>query len=118
LFGSRLPNLENASIDIRKLRDYVLNPNHQEGRHKARVFLSALGLAATDADWLANVILQNIAESEAVLTENTPWGQTYRVDFQVLRGSRCAVIRTGWLCSGEITKLTTCFIVGECNETA
>ncbi len=117
MHGKRLPNLEKATIDIRKLRDYVLNPNHPEGRHKARVFLAALGLMATDADWLAAAILKNLPDSEAVLIENTPWGQIYRLDFQVLRGSRCALIRTGWLCSGEKAKLTTCFIVGECNET-
>lgn len=116
--GERLPNLENVSIDIRKLRDYALNPNHPEGRHKARVFLAALGLIAVDAEWLADAILKNVPDAEAVLTESTDWGKIYRVDFQILRGTRCALIRTGWLCSDEKAKLTTCFIVGECNETA
>lgn len=30
-------------VDIAKLRDYCLNPLHDEGKHKARVFASALG---------------------------------------------------------------------------
>lgn len=51
----RLPNLEHAVIDIEKLRAYVLNPLHPEGRHKARVFLAALGVSADDATWLARL---------------------------------------------------------------
>ncbi len=47
-----LPNIAKASIDQKKLADYVLNASHPEWRHKARVFLSALGLTAADAEWL------------------------------------------------------------------
>jgi hypothetical protein len=31
-----IPHAENATVDIRKLRDYCLNPEHPEGTHKAR----------------------------------------------------------------------------------
>jgi len=44
-----LPNAERAVADIEKLRDYALNPEHDEGQHKARVFLSALGFTQDDA---------------------------------------------------------------------
>ena len=33
-----------------KLRDYSLDPVHSKGKHKARVFASALGLTRNDAD--------------------------------------------------------------------
>ena len=39
-----LPNPDRAVVDLAKLRDYCLNPQHEEGKHKARVFASALGL--------------------------------------------------------------------------
>lgn len=113
-----LPNCETAFIDIRKLRDYALNSSHPEGRHKAKVFMSALGVSGADSQWLATEILQCLPFGEAVQTESTPWGQLYRVDLPIRRGGRCAVVRTGWLCSGFTTKLTTCFVVGDCNETA
>jgi hypothetical protein len=48
-------NLRNAGrpfVDIVKLRDYSLNPEHKEVKHKARVFASALGLRIDDAEWL------------------------------------------------------------------
>jgi hypothetical protein len=47
----KLPNAERAFIDLAKLRDYSLCATHPEGKHKARVFAAALGIAATDAEW-------------------------------------------------------------------
>lgn len=63
----RLPNLERARIDIVKLTGYVLNASHPEGRHKARVFLSALGIGAASGKWLANAILAAIGNADAAL---------------------------------------------------
>jgi hypothetical protein len=34
----KIPNAENAVVDIRKLKDYCLNPQHEEGKHKSRLF--------------------------------------------------------------------------------
>lgn len=39
-----IPNAKNAVVDIRKLRDYCLNPEHDDGKHKARLFSSVLGM--------------------------------------------------------------------------
>jgi hypothetical protein len=47
----RLPNGNRADLGT-KLEDYVLNPRHREGRHKARVFESALGLTLANVDVL------------------------------------------------------------------
>lgn len=113
-----LPNIENASIDIRKLADYVLNSNHPEGRHKARVFLAAIGLGATDVEWLSTKLLAGLRESEAVLQSNSIWGPIYRVDMDIVRGQRCAKVRTGWLCSAGAARLVTCYVIGECDEIA
>ena len=45
----RLPNAEDAVVDIVKIQDYCLNPDHSKGKHKARVFLKALGIDKNDA---------------------------------------------------------------------
>lgn len=113
-----LPNVEKASINVKKLADYVLNARHPEGRHKARVFLSALGVSAADGEWLANKILAGLRQSDAILQSNTNWGPIYRVDMEIDRGQRCAKVRTGWLCTAEETRLVTCYVIGECNEAA
>lgn len=111
-----LPGVEIAKIDIRKLREYVLNPNHPDGRHKARVFAASLGIGPDESDWLASAILGGIAGAEAIFSASNPWGDLYRVDLKIRRADRCALVRTGWLCSGSETKMTTCYVVGGCDE--
>ncbi len=59
----KLPNADRAFVDVVKLRDYSLNTEHKEGKHKARVFADALGLKSDDAAWLRQKLL-NIAKSE------------------------------------------------------
>lgn len=113
-----LPNIEKATIDPGKLAGYVLNAGHPEGRHKARVFLSALGLAAADAAWLADAILAGLRHVEATLQCHTEWGGIFRADMDIVRGERCARIRTVWLCPAQRARLVTCFVIGECNEAA
>jgi hypothetical protein len=46
----RIPHAENATVDIRKLRDYCLNLEHPEGKHKARLFAAALGMTEADVE--------------------------------------------------------------------
>jgi len=60
-----IPNAERAVVDIRKLRDYCLNPMHDEGQHKARLFVAALGITADDAEDLRVLLLQAVKTSDA-----------------------------------------------------
>ena len=53
-----IPHAENATVDIRKLRDYCLNPEHPEGKHKARLFVAALGMTEADAEPLRDALLK------------------------------------------------------------
>ncbi len=52
-----VPNSEKAVVDVRKLTDYCLNPEHEIGKHKARVFESALDLTVEDAEELRETLL-------------------------------------------------------------
>jgi hypothetical protein len=94
----KTPNAELAAVDIRKLRDYCLNPIHDEGKHKARLFASVLGMTSDDAK-----DLQNILSNE--------YGQRYMIDFELEWHDRKAMIRSGWIIehNSEIPRLTTCF---------
>jgi hypothetical protein len=53
----KLPKPEKAYLDLAKVRDYCLNPEHPRGRHKARVFEEALGLTAEHAEELRDALL-------------------------------------------------------------
>ena len=53
-----IPNADNAVVDIRKLRDYCLNSEHDDGKHKARLFSSILGMTADNAEELRQILLE------------------------------------------------------------
>ena len=77
----RIPNAERAIVDIRKLRDYCLNPQHNRGKHKARLFTSLLGMNANDAEELRNALLAAAKTQDAQLGETDAYGQRYTLDF-------------------------------------
>jgi hypothetical protein len=62
-----IPNAELAIIDIRKLRDYCLNPLHDEGKHKARLFAASVGMTETDAEALRQILLKAIKTESAII---------------------------------------------------
>lgn len=111
----KLPNAKNAAVDIAKLRDYCLNPDHPEGKHKARVFLRALGIDKNDAEQLRQIILKAVQTADVIEENATEFGRRFVIDFQVswFRESvnRTALVRTAWIIrSGEdFARLTTCF---------
>lgn len=69
-----LPNARRAVVPIQKLAGYSLDPEHETGAHKARVFRAALGLTAADAGWLRDRILDAVATTDAVAAEPSPFG--------------------------------------------
>jgi hypothetical protein len=113
----KLPNADRAVVDIEKLRDYTLNPNHPEGKHKARVFLAALGFKADDAERLRELILEAILIREATPQQPTSYGQKFIVDFHVKAEQGLVVtlkmIRSAWIIRSneDFPRLTTCFIL-------
>lgn len=76
----KLPNATNAFIDDRKLIDYSLSESHPLGKHKARVFKSALGFSLNNFQELKDNILAGILTSEAVETEINQYGTLYVVN--------------------------------------
>lgn len=109
----KLPNAERAVADIEKLRDYALDPEHDEGQHKARVFRAALGFTQADAERLRETVLEAALHEEATEGKLTRHGRLYTVDF-VARGLNGDVtVRTGWIVrDGEdFPRLVTCYIV-------
>jgi hypothetical protein len=109
----KLPNAERAFVDIAKLRDYSLSPEHKEGRHKARVFASALGLCVSDAKWLGERLKEAVLERDCQLGKKTPYGQRYLLDFGLSHGEKAARLRSVWnMRPGEdFPRLVTCYVL-------
>jgi len=108
----RLPNADKAVIEIAKLRDYCLSTGHPEGRHKARVFYSVLGLSSRDAKELQVALFAATRENEAIATDQDAYGQRYVVDFVMRRGGREATVRSTWIIRTleDFPRLTSCFV--------
>ena len=93
----KLPNSEKAFVDITKLKNYSLNPEHESGGHKARVFRAALGLTLDDAEWLRVELLRIAREGDAPIGELSPFGQKYVIDSELTYHERIAIVRTAWI---------------------
>ncbi len=106
-----IPNAENSVVDIRKLRDYCLNAEHENGKHKARLFSSILNMTVDDAEVLRQILLEVVITHEAQLGRQDEFGQRYTVDFILEWQNRRATVRSGWILeSGSSTpRLTTCY---------
>ncbi|MGI9035736.1 MAG: DUF6883 domain-containing protein [Pyrinomonadaceae bacterium] len=110
-----LPNAKRAFIDLRKLRNYSLSFESPKGRHKARVFASALGITNDDAEKLHDILLEIVKENEAELGELDLFGQRYTVDFYMKTEVGEANVRSGWIILHDegFPRLTTCFVLKE-----
>ena len=106
-----LPYAENAVVDLRKLRDYCLNPDHDEGKHKAQLFSSILGITADKAEDLRQILLEVVKTQEARLGRRDEFGQRYIIDFLLKWQDRSASVRSGWIIEhgSDIPRLTTCY---------
>lgn len=106
-----IPNANNAVVDISKLRDYCLNPDHDEGKHKARLFSSILGISKDDAEELRQLLLEVVKIQEAQLGRHDEFGQRYTLDFTLEWQNKSATVRSAWIIEhdSDVPRLTTCY---------
>ncbi|MCE9530133.1 MAG: hypothetical protein K8T89_03200 [Planctomycetes bacterium] len=109
----KLPNAEQAVVEIAKLRDYCLNPDHPRGRNKARVFASALGMTAVHADELQASLLESAMTEDATATEFDEFGQRYVVDVIMEGPNGQASVRSTWIVrvGEDYPRLTSCYVL-------
>jgi hypothetical protein len=107
-----LPNGNLAIVDIRKLRDYCLNPDSPRGRNKAWVFASALGITMKDAPKLREKLLEIARTEETQLGELDTYGQRYTINFEMETEVGKAVVCSGWIILHDESspRLTTCYV--------
>lgn len=109
----KIPGASRASIDPRKLEEYSLSLEHPRGRHKARVFQSALGVSIKNTAELEMRVREAIAEEECTQGEGDRFGERYTLDFHWTREGRTATVRTTWIVrTGEdFPRLTSCYVL-------
>jgi hypothetical protein len=109
----KLANLERAVVDIDKLRNYCLSPEHRRGCHKARVFAASLGLTADDANYLREALLAAVHENEAVPAGHDEYGMRYVLDFMAGGPAGRAMVRSSWIIrrDEDFPRLTSCYVL-------
>jgi Domain of unknown function (DUF6883) len=108
----RLPRVDEATIDPRKLCDYALNPEHPTGKHKARVFKAALDFDLDSWEELRDQILQRLDAALVTAVRQHRDGLEYTVAVSVDgRNGKTAVVITGWMYDGDRPpRLTTLYV--------
>ena len=109
----KLPNPNRAIVERKKLTDYCLNPNHPDGRHKARVFESALGLNLNNVEILETALLESVKQYNAVEDKQNRYGKKYIIDFPLVNNSKQATIHSVWIVknSENFPRLVTCYVL-------
>ncbi len=93
----KLPNGQRADLGA-KLEEYVLNPLHRDGRHKARVFESVLGITLDNREILREAIVTAAANSDdAEPRGDNGHGELYVLRFPLVTANSSAVILTAWI---------------------
>lgn len=108
-----MPNVDNATINPKKITESALNPEHPVGGNKAKVFESALGYNQSNADDLMRQIYDKLPSNEAVLGKLDQYGQRYTVDIPITGPNGKTVnVRTGWIIKSDsnVPELTTIFV--------
>jgi len=108
----QLPNPHKAVVDIEKLRDYSLNPDHPVGGHKARVFRAALGLTSQHAAWLRERALEIAVTGVANPESPSVFGDKYVIDAWINHKEMTALVRFSWIIEfgTDFPRLTSCYV--------
>lgn len=109
---ARLPNGAWAVIDEAKLTGYCLNPDHERGGDKARVFASALGITTENAEVLHLALREAARTGDVRPTRQTEYGQLYALDFEMTTVVGRAIVRSRWIVrhNEDFPRLTSCFV--------
>jgi hypothetical protein len=109
----KLPNGDRADLGA-KLKEYVLNEQHRRGRHKARVFASALGIRRANQEILANALREAASDSNDVIsTGDQGFGETFEIRFPLTSAQGTATVLSAWIVrhGEDFPRLTSCFII-------
>ena len=109
----KLPNGGRAELGS-KLADYSLNSTHRDGRHKARVFASVLGIGLANQQLLHNALIQAAATSDSAESRgDNGHGEVFTMRFPLTTQKGTARVLSVWIVrhGEDFPRLTTCYIV-------
>lgn len=109
-----LPHFEQAVIAIEKLEKYALNSEHPQGKHKARVFQSMLGIELRHTSVLAELIRNSLLRAPAEKSEITEYGERWTTWHEIIGlNGQSAIVTVAWMFkrnAPEIPVFISCYI--------
>ena len=109
----KLPNPELAIVDDLKLAGYSLNLEHDEGKHKARVFKSVLNMDGSHVEELKEALFAALKTYDAIPDKSNAFGQKYIIDFLLTHEDKIATIHSVWIVRNDenFPRLITCYVL-------
>jgi filamentous hemagglutinin len=107
-----LPGADRAVVSREKLEGYVLDPGHEIGRHKARVFAAALGIHRSDWEYLRDRLKAGILDAPVTSVRETQLGRLYEalVPVEGLNGQTRRVMTVWLVAPGEPPRFVTGYV--------
>jgi hypothetical protein len=108
----KLPNAEQAIVEERKLREYVLNPAHPVGRHHAALFSKLLGIDLGHAGVLKQALLHAARTAEVDQETVTEHGRKCVMRFTMSGTSGDKTVLAVWIIDdgSDQPRLVTCYV--------
>jgi len=95
--AEKLPSVENAKIEDTKIFEYLLNPNHPVGKHKAIVLERVLGYNNSNGELLREEIYRKVQNEPITLKVKTEFGYKYEVHLTLIGvRDRILPVNTVW----------------------
>ncbi len=109
----KMPEGVKALINPIKLDGYCLSHDHDEGKNKAHVFNSVLGIDLNNVHLLIDALREAAATGDADLGMADGYGQRYVIDFAPSGPEGAALVRSCWIIrtNESIPRLVTCYII-------
>lgn len=106
----RLPNSEFVDLG-NKIDEYCLNPNHNKGKHKARLFRGKLGITQNNSFILKQALLQAAQTETVSLKKQDQYGAHYIMKFVLKTQVGKSMILASWIVRNNenFPRLTSCY---------
>ena len=106
-------SIDKIYIDDRKIKGYILNLQHKDGKDKAIRFKNELNITLDDSDFLKSQFLYGLLNSKAVGVKKDQYGYKYSCNIQIKgRNNAIRTVKTAWIRREDKNiYLTTAFIL-------
>ena len=91
---------------------YLEAKDHDDGKHKARLFRRLTGLNRSRGTLLLDALRKAAASRDAVVGTEDRYGRRYTIDFEFAGPGGTATIRSAWIVRADedVPRLVTCYI--------